>query len=273
MASLDAAGHSVSVPAWPVAMPAFEVPPPSRALTTARRPPEALPPPSRVLTTARHPPAALPRAHDGASPPLLSCALSAHDGACSRRRVAPSPELRPVRTGAARAHDGAQPGHSNGVHTHTAACGPAHAWHVARVQGAFGAGALGRDLRTGTALTVDPWPVGAVVGIEDGAVLGAWPWGRRMHAERGAASPAAASALEFAAAAVPSAAARGGWDGTPLQLLKPIRCSSLRIPGKIPNLKLNVHVQRRPVVFLTCDNCELSSVLCSPRERVLGTCG
>ena len=77
MASLDAAGHSVSVPAWPVAMPAFEVPPPSRALTTARRPPEALPPPSRVLTTARHPPAALPRAHDGASPPLLSCALSA----------------------------------------------------------------------------------------------------------------------------------------------------------------------------------------------------
>ena len=198
----------------------------------------------------------------------------------SRRRVALSPPFRalttarrPVRTGAARAHDGAQPGHSNGVHTHAAACGPAHAWHVARVQGAFGAGALGRDLRTGTALTVDPWPVGAVVGIEDDAVLGAWPWGRRMHAERGAASPAAASALEFAAAAVPSAAARGGWDGTPLQLLKPIRCSSLRIPGKIPNLKLNVHVQRRPVVFLTCDNCELSSVLCSPRERVLGTCG
>ena len=197
----------------------------------------------------------------------------------SRRRGALSPPFRalttarrPVRTGAARAHDGAQPGHSNGVHTHAAACGPANAWHVARVQGAFGAGALGRDLRTGTALTVD-WPVGAVVGIEDGAVLGAWPWGRRMHAERGAASPAAASALEFAAAAVPSAAARGGWDGTPLQLLKPIRCSSLRIPGKIPNLKLNVHVQRRPVVFLTCDNCELSSVLCSPRERILGTCG
>ena len=191
MASLDAAGHSVSVPAWPVAMPAFEVPPPSRALTTARR---------------------------------------------------------PVRTGAARAHDGAQPGHSNGVHTHAAACGPAHAWHVARVQGAFGAGALGRDLRTSTALTVDPWPVGAVVGIEDGAVLGAWPWGRRMHAERGAASPAAASALEFAAAAVPSAAARGGWDGTPLQLLKPIRCSSLRIPGKILPKTFEI-VFSRPLVL------------------------